>query len=97
MKFEDVEHLEYTVQEQAEMVACGISGTKPTWCECERCRELLSLAGGKRGFEVLIANMLVCQLLVEYGDELDVDLAKVFGSVKGLKAFQNKFKAKCLQ
>ena len=97
MKLEDVEHLQYTIEEQAEGIAGMVSDTRPMWCKCGGCRELISLAGSARGFEVLTANMLLYQLYAQYGDELDVDLDAVFGSVKGLKAFQNKFKAKCLK
>jgi hypothetical protein len=95
MKREDVDYLRYVVEEEAGLVACGIDCIKALRCECMRCRELLALAGGKRGFEVLIAHEVINQLINEYGDELNDDLFEVFNSVKNLKAFQNKSKAKC--
>ncbi|WP_433737430.1 hypothetical protein [Pseudomonas putida] len=98
MKIEDVELLEFMVEEEAGDWPWQIRGKveRMAACSCAPCSLPISLAGSARGFEVLIVNELINQLIGEYGDELN-DLDEVFGSVKGLKAFQKKFKAKCLQ
>lgn len=98
LKFEDVELLEYEVAEEAENIVyeLGDKIEKMAKCSCTPCSLPISLAGSAYGYEVLIASMLMYQLIDKYGNELDVDLGKVFGSVKGLKAFQAELLAKRL-